>query len=433
MNTPITNTQAFNTAVESIISASPGTLTIAAELFVGEEHVIDLDTMHISDLYIHQDMMTAYRDSIKLVVQLKPSDIISLMGVRQNLKIHLKVQRDMSGNKTTIINTYYRALIVGASDIDKIMSIPNTEKTDNPKMQHVPVTFELLVDKLYEIKKNKFNFILHNVTMMDTLFTICSMLEYKQVYIETPDNTIEYKNMIIPPLSSIENIFDFLQSSPSYHGIYRSGIGYYIQEDFMFIYPLLEPNRKGMCARFFNMDENLSENTTGTFTITDSSIDIGITNKMQIVDKVQKSIENQATAYSILAKEKCLDQIIELQGESPIIRDDTLTTLSYMNKYIGPTKDVYHQQYDKTNNFFRCSAKLFSNFVYHLSFTWANSIPYILTPNMPVSVIRDTKLGPTQDKGIIGILTHHIHRSKGAALEEFICSTDVKLVMLKLK
>ncbi len=425
------NKTQYADAIAAMIDRHDTAMRIDIKLFVFDR-IIEIPPDALVGMTIRESYMTAHRASIHVELQLTPKQVILLYKTHQDLKANVSAWFADNTAKTRLFEHNYVVLLQDYRDVDKMLSRTDTLSLDNSEQAGlIDITLELIPEFLYHLKRSKINCILRNVTMYDTLMAICSMYGYEQVHIAPPDNTVVYTNMIIPALSSVDDVFDFLQSSPNYHGVYDAGMGYFCYSDTMYIYPRFANMDTQVAARFFNAGEYSYPDTTSTHHIHDMMLDIAITSKVMIKDMSTRLVENVATAFSITNSDRLLDGITYMEKGIPTLRHGIVEVLAVQDKRLAASVGAFNQSHVKTRNTSECRSRLYANFEYSAEFLWSDAVPYLLDPSMRIAYVVDSENGARASSGVVSTITYVFRRTTAVENDIFSCSAKVVLLLDK--
>lgn len=441
MSTPgITDfTTSFLEKVENIASEQSSLYKCDLAITFADGTTVDIEPQHISRMMLRQDYLTSYRDTIKVELELTPAQIKLLSKYRQGLKANLKLSllpTSSRGSNTTIFSNTYYMIIRNATDLDLLVGQQDYGNPQDPGGgdNYVTIPFELVSDRVYHMRKERFSCILNNVTMEETMMAIAQILRFKRVYIAPPDNTKRYTNMIIPALSSIEDVFNYLQDSNGYDGVYSTGINYYVQNDILYVYPKLSPLLSERTVNFYNVGNNAFPGASRYYSLSDTGIDIAIVNPIDVIDISQVAIENGGTWYNISKPRKGLEGItkVDVAGDV-ILQDNILETFSIESEELGVTSDAFSQMLHIGNNSFVASEELYTNGIATMRLVWQHACPYLLRPDLEYHFLSDSPNGVKDKRCIPHDAKYLFTQTKTGELITMSCTAEITLGINKFE
>ena len=165
-----------------------------------------------------------------------------------------------------------------------------------------------------------------------------------------PDNTKRYKNMILPALIGIEDVFVYLQESEGYDGVYSTGLNYYVQNNILYIYPKLKPIKGRQLAKFYNVGPKVFPSAKRLFTFTGNDLEVALIDPIRIVDMSQSSIENIGTWYNISKPKKVVDGITKITSAGDILlQDGILEQVAIHDPTLGVKSSSFTQTFRITD------------------------------------------------------------------------------------
>lgn len=427
------NTMNFSSLVDRLINRYDTSMLIELQLFV-HDRVVAMDPDQLVSIVMTEDYTNSHRGSMTMELSLTPEQATLLYKSYKNLKAYVACRMAASGTSTPVFANTYVVLFKEFVDVEQLVSGKSAGTVDNAdKAEKLTVELELIPDRLYLLKRKKLNCILHNVTMYDTLMAVATMFDYSEVNIAAPDNDKVYRNMIIPALSSIDDVFDFLQSSPNYHGVYSSGLGYFCYAKTLYVYPRFASLSTSRRANFFNASASGHDNARSSHISDKEQINIAITSKVDVTDNTMRVVENLATSYSIENPDTLIDGITDdSNGEVAVIADN-MEVIGVQHESFGATSAAFNQTHIKTRNMLDRQSLLHSNITYQVVFEWNGAIPFILNPAMQATYLTDGDTGMTHTQGIISSVEYIFRRTTTAdTRDSFVCSSQITLLLNKL-
>ena len=427
------NTMNFSSLVERLINRHDTSMVIELQLFV-HDRVVAMEPDQLVSVVMTEDYTNSHRGSMTMEISLTPEQATLLYKSYKNLKAYVACRMAASGTSTPIFANTYAVLLKEFVDVEQLVSGNSAGVVDNAdKAEKLTIALELIPDNLYLLKRKKLNCILHDVTMYDTLMAVATMFGYSEVNIAAPDNVTVYRNMIIPALSSIDDVFDFLQSSRNYHGVYSAGLGYFCYSKILYVYPRFASLHNSRRANFFNASASGHDNARSAHISDREQINIAITTKVEVTDNSMRAVENLATSYSIENPDNLIDAITDDDNGEVAIISDNIEVIGVQHESFGATTAAFNQTHLKTRNMLDKQSLLHSNITYNVVFEWNGAIPFILNPAMQATYLTDGDRGMTHTQGIISSVEYIFRRATTVDSRDlFVCSAQITLLFDKL-
>lgn len=427
----------FLNKLDGVVNDGDSEYEITLSISAGQKNVV-IEPEYIKEFAIVQDYNKNYRDTARLYLELTPAQALVISGIRQGLKanllIYLKNGTVESPNVLIHGNVYH--MIVRNSENFELLQGPKTDiqlQSAGQDDELITMEFELISERDYKLRKEKFSCIMHDVTMEETLMTIAQILRFEKVYIAPPDNKEVYTNMIIPALSSIEDVFGFLQNSNGYGGVYSSGLNYYIQHDILYIVPAQDPNPNDFKVNFYNVGKGAYVGASRFHSTKKNVLNVAINSEVDVYDISQISIENIGSWYCVSSPNKVLDRTTTLDPEGAVaIQEDVIESITLISEELGAMKDSFTQDFHIGNNLNVPTQKLYSNGMATIDFSWEHACPYLIRPNYEIHYLSDTKSGVKDTRCMVSSMIYSFTQVGTSEKIAMACTARISLVMNKL-
>ena len=133
-------------------------------------------------------------------------------------------------NKNDILKNIPKQSIIAEKEIDINMQVNDNLLPD--------VTFQLVPKEDFTFRCARINGIFKDCNLHDVIWTIVKATGCAEaIMLISPDNTKTYKNVVIPPVLSMPELFSFLQR---HYGVYNKGLNFFYEFGILYIYPLYE-------------------------------------------------------------------------------------------------------------------------------------------------------------------------------------------------
>lgn len=371
----------YNYSVELILTNPNTGFKYTAKWVTGISLIRDyvnnyMDTMQISTHLTHQELrdVLANMQDLEATVKLTPKDVTTgqLLYDYDEIVWEMLVYMDEQ------------------PDLDKLTNVsafadPDTNKPTTPAQANLvlPFTFNLISEKMHDIRQVGVNAILKDVTMKDVLNWVCKQFSFDKVEIIDPKNTITYEAIIIPPMQYIGTIFSYLQER---YGVYDRGMGYYYQDDTMYIYPLYDTDNstspiKGT-IQLVSMPPNQFEGMKVYYAQEDDDYIVGAAVRANVKALNTKGAENVATSYVSINADQVLDQFVKIDSSGKVERtENSVTTIQLGNSAGNTSSKMQNIKYTgQRTNIYAATSELAAYNGTLLTTGWLHCNPDILKP-----------------------------------------------------
>jgi hypothetical protein len=383
---------------------------------VNPEYIVGMQLIH--------DYTARYRENVFMSLSLPLKQAAVLSTHRQNLLAEVKMKLVKGSSSQSLFTTEYIVVVHDTDDLS--LRVNSKLDFEQEKETLIPIELNLIPAHDYHLRKKKFSTILHNATMLDALYAVAQIMEFNTVAIVPPHNTTRYRNLIIPALSSIADVFSYLQESNGYDGVYTSGIGYFIQNQVLYVYPKDQPLVSDSTLNFYNVGPNAFIGMTNYHSVRGTSLNIVINEQVKVVDTSRVAVENLGSWFSIVKPRQALygvDEFNELHQVTT--KANAVTSLALATDKLGVSTDAFTMSYHNGNNTYVVSQALYANGVSKLMLIWPNACPYLIRPNQEVHYLQD-KQGVVDTKAAVAAVVYAFTRMK-TNTPKFNCVADITL------
>ena len=427
------------TAISKILGlASTRHLSIKCRFGSSSNPLFRLKLNRIVEMRIVQDFVNHFTDQIEIEIEVTPKEYKDLVDNYKGLSCQVQMYtRNKTGIPKLTPDHTIKALAIfkEKQDLDKRFSltdlIPKDEKHPEYGYQTdrlVNVRFQLIDSEVYTLRKKQISFMTRDNTMDDILQLVASELGVKKCYIVKSDNKTKFKNFIVPPAFSLENIFDLLQDGDG-KGVYEEGLNYYYRDGWLYVYPAYKtdvstpwksvhifvvPNNKlvgldSFAAKFLK-DTHLICNHPGP-------------NR----ELAQEALENGGTAVYILDAPKMISKSV-IQTEAGWTMPGTSTSLAKMNTKRGLLGDTFTPKYDISygNKYTHLSRLAYANGTI-VELGWEHAIPFTFEPGHHVVYHNDGLKVFNQKSGICEFVQYVIQRTAREDTQLYGCTANIRL------
>ena len=440
-------------SVEKIMAvAQPGMLKIKCVFSSMKNGLFRYEVEQIFDMAIVQNFVTEYADYLTVEFTCSPTEYQKLYNNTQDLWCDIEFRNVGITSFLSIkpiLKLRLRAIIKGKKDITKHYPREDLGITDDNNIlsgiksmserfgiqteaqisNRIAVEVDLYDDDLYKIRKKKCNFILRDSTVQEALLTCAQSLGVKKVWMPKPDNITKYKNIIIPPMMGIEDVFRYLQMSDAY-GVYDYDLGCYYTQGTLYIYPLYKTNADSLSmVHIYSIGEGLFQGSDGYHITQLKDTQIVCNTQTDDKDLVETGLENIGSHYLIQSTKKILDKWRKTGEDKFTISSDTLQSMAF-NVKDGMSKDVYSPVYVKTDNPYRLRSEIHSTYLTLVAAGWQHAMPFTFLPGHRVLYHHDGPSGEFKKaEGVCNSVVYRIRPADGLEERIYTCSATIQLAV----
>ena len=224
-----------------------------------QKDMFEFTPFKINHIKLEQDFTSNYMNHYELNVQLTVQQYMLLYYNYKDLKCNIKlycadittglvIGIDQEGEPVLEIQNAH-CIFKDKQDILKRIPknsiIPESEeKAITPNHEELipeDILFQIIPHEDHEFRSINANTILNQSTMTDALWALAwighETGSVEVIMLVDPDNTIEYRNLIIPPVMSVPEAVNFLQE---HYGVYNKGISCFYEFGILYIFPRYE-------------------------------------------------------------------------------------------------------------------------------------------------------------------------------------------------
>lgn len=440
-------------SVEKIMAlAQPGMLKIKCTFSSTKNGLFRYTVERLHEMSIVQNFVTEYADYLNVEFTCSPTDYVKLYNNTQDLWCDIEFYNVGAAalvSLSPILKLRLRAIIKEKKDISKhypredlgiidesnILSGAKSlsqrfgVQTEAQISNRVAVEVDLYDDDLYKIRKKKCNFILRDATVQEAILTCAQALGISTVWMPPPDNTTTYKNIIVPPMMGIEDVFRYFQKSDAY-GVYDYDLGCYYTNDTLYIYPLYKTNADSISmVHIFSIGEGLFQGSDGYHIKQLTDTQIVCNTQTDDRDLVETGLENIGNHYLIQPIKKILDKWRDTGEDSFTINSNTLESMAF-NVKDGISKDVYSPVYIRTDNPFRLRSDIHATYLTLVAVGWQHAMPFTFLPGHRVLYHHDGPNGEFKKaEGVCNSVVYRILPADGLNEYIYTCSATIQLAV----
>lgn len=379
----------------------------------------EFEPKEIRLLTIEQSFVENFLDDISLVVQMTPVQLMMLYDNFKELKVNLQFFKCSTKNQNAfskpVISKTYRAIFKDKADLRKMIpkaslipSEPN-KKTQGHADDFIETEFQLIDDKAYKLRHRSMNYLMRNCTVRDIILNCCSLFGIKKVSFVEPHNKQKYENVIIPPVLSFEQVFQYINE---FFGVYNTGFTYYYTEDVLYIYPTYDAEMKSpTCTHFYNVGISQYDGMECYHAVdTDKNYHVVINTPVTFKNLQDEGPDNVGTHFmgldadyiidntSVITEGKDAEHSRNGLGELKVTRLKTYMQASGMDD-AGIMFHTYNPKYRfDWNNKYTIPSMLSSYRGSLLSMQWVCAVPYSIKPGYRIYYNYDSEITNKRDQ-----------------------------------
>ena len=411
-----------------------------------------LEIDQIVEMNIVQNFVTEYADYISIEFTCTPNEYMQLYKNTQDLwcdiefrtvglqslaqikpiialrqRVIIKEKRDISKHypREDLGITDESNVLAGVSSMAGKFGVQTEAQVSN----RVAVEVDLYEDDVYIMRKKRCNFILKDATVKDAILTAAKSLGVKKIFFPPPDNTTKYKNLIVPPMMGLHDVFRYLQKSDAY-GVYDHDLGCYYTRGTLYVYPLykVDPETLSM-VHIYSIGEGLFDGADIYHRKLLKDMEIVCNTGTDDMDLIETGLENVGSHYLIQSTKKIVDKWRKAKNDGFTISKDTLESMAF-NVPDGMASDVYSPVYVRTDNPYRLRSEIHATYLTLVAVGWQHALPYTFLPGHRVLYHHDGPDGEFKKaEGICTNVVYSIRPADGLDEPRYTASANVQLAV----
>lgn len=215
----------------------------------------ELDPLHVEQFVLDQDFSGNHINHYELNVTLTVQQYLLLYYNYKDLKCNIRLYyADIMTGEVEGIDTegepameIINAMCIFKNRQDllkrvpKDAIIPEDKEHDNPSRhdQYLDdVLFQVIPTEDWAFRSTRVNAIFNQTTIEKAIWGLAFTAKtVEALMLMTPDNTKEYRNLIIPPVLTMEEALTFLQKQ---YGVYNKGFSFFYEFGILYIFPAFD-------------------------------------------------------------------------------------------------------------------------------------------------------------------------------------------------
>jgi hypothetical protein len=404
---------AMSDAVEAVLQNSSITdFTIDVVITNMNNQSFNFTPLWLDKIAINQAYADAFADEIFLEFTCAPTEYIALYNATQGLMVSLRfVYMDPeSGQRVytpTPVARTYKAMLMDPKDILKqyttgaLMPTTNMPETEQHLSARIPTKLWCIESDVYSIRQQQFHGTFSQAKIGDVITYIASQYSIKQIYLVTPDDTMAWDHIIIPPSQNFDEIFDYLHFT---YGVYMKGIDWYYTNGILYVYPAYENNPSiKYTADIYNAPSGNYAGVMSYHQSNTASNNIGIvsTTPVQTTDVSRPSAEESGTSFSFMRAATLIDGAFTTNANGTFVNNNNSLTVGTQTDRAA-SAGANNPRYTKTtDNIYYETSKLAKNATSLIHCGWKKAVPFLLYPGHNVKYHYDQNGVFTYQQGIL--------------------------------
>lgn len=406
-----------------------------------------ISPVKVNGIHIVRDYKNSYADSTVIYLTFILGQYEKLYRNKSNINITLlraEVGENSNSVKENGLNSrVYRGILIdkGNKFLEANINIMDDEKEANSKGL-INVEFQLIDESVEFIRLKQIGTNLRNTSpgaALKTLFNIESnnlplSIENKILGINMapPDNDEVRTHILIPPIKLME-LPNYLQKECG--GIYSTDIGFYLQNNYWYIFPLFN------CRRFentrdvihiFNIPPRRLNGVERTYRKIGNTLYIISTGDIKHFDDSESQQINLGNGVRFTDPGKMFeDSSVTENNRTTVRRGVSNTEFKFSDRDTGLNNvELSSDRY--SSNVFDQTSKLSRRQGQYVQISWQNSSPELLKPGTPVKFYNEINKVLQTREGVVIASEHSIIPAEpGVIVNRHITNSAVTLFLEK--
>lgn len=433
----------LNREIQAILNdgAKPINFTWNCEIHVGTVTYVPVKIITID---FEEDHEEAYCPKIMLEVMLQGGVYFKqIYPAQENLEISLfkkplsESSGDVNESSPQLVQRYRATLIDKGNALSEgnMQGTPSQEVLDQSTI--MLVEFQLLSKPLEQLRMMSLGGSYRSSTVQNFLQTIITY-NFNQLVLQdsqlpkgvdmvTPNNTATRDSFVIPQGLPLVNVVDYVQNKCG--GIYSSGLGSFIKDDFWYIYPKYDVTRFSQSSRtltIIRVPPNKLPSVERTYRQQGGATIILATSEANLQDQSDPDQLNKGNGVRFADASTFMDSFVTVKDNKATARRGASNSEYVANQRTTGNNNVKLSTNPINANPYREYSRLAQRQGGLYTFVWENSNPDLLIPGMQIKIMY---LDGDDIKQILGTL--HAHHSviqmygKGATSNRYTTQTAI--------
>lgn len=391
---------------------------------------------YLNQIDIFHDFINSCMENIEIEFECDVIQYQTLMKWYNELKcfIRLIFYDDIKmEDKEEYFRCSYRALIQNLQDVRQILPQSELYDKDDPdkdlspmkRGERVKMKVQLMKEEAYTLSKIKISNVLHDATVEQAILTFIEAVKVKKFCMVPPDNKTKYKNLKIPPLKDVSNIFSHLHTT---YGIYEKYGNVYFHDNCLFIFPCFTIEGKSVeTFHVYKAPPGYLLGSKGTTIIEDGDIFMFSNQISSHKITAVKELESVGNSYYSFNTKKLVDGWAKHTESGSLVEDDN-SDIYNANFSKGAVEQTHVPKFEiNKNNEYLLKSKLAALGVSVLEIGWSASLPFLIQPFQKIKYHYEHKEQQKTISATCPIVTYALRRVTRLHQPIFACSASLKL------
>lgn len=388
------------------IAAAPGSpyYRLAAVIHVAGKDVYPIKTVRWD---IDRDYTSAWFDASSVVMYIGQGTLMNdITPFQDDLKITMYVipmtEFGQEYVDVKVVTRTYKAYI--GDDIESTMEAGNDitlqDKDTGDRTSIRAVTFVLEEMAVNQFRKQSTGVIGEATPPYMVLETLLNRYAQalklddeeviKRVDVVPANNQNVRPFVIVPDGTMLPDLPDHIQNTQG--GVYSTGLGFYVQDRIMYLWPVYDTTRFNKAARVLQVVMSPNKNTQlidHTWRDTDRTLTIYCAGIAKVIDNTIDHLNNEGNGVRFQMASRTLDAPVEV-ANNKMVASRTKNNSEFATTVVGDGSNLLKVAGTKvTDNVYLEASKMAKRGCATLIVTWLRSDPSLIIPGMPVEVIYD--------------------------------------------
>lgn len=354
---------------------------------------LNIKPREIQGLTIVQDFTNKVLDEIMVRCTFMPMDLLSILENAQDLKFTLierRWERDVYDVVATEAPDVYTFKAIVANPQDELKKLPpavfkKTQETDYDRdilQVPMPLDLQLMTETAYSLKNSSgVNAILADTDVSSVILYLANIWNIEKIEMIEPENKKKYDQIIIPPLSKYEDVFNTLKKQ---YGLYNKGTSNYYVNGVLHVYPPFESQpQQNNVVNIFKLPEGSVDGGDTYHKQDGDDLWIACFGKTATVNTAQSSTENVGNAVAVRQADTSLTAGRSVDNNGKITLNNQSSIIAKYNSSSTNTKQQVSTSYGgSTSNIFEQLSNISAGQLEHVGVYWLHAKPYLIKPGM---------------------------------------------------
>lgn len=424
-------------AVDGILNDAIKGVTYIKAKVVNADAGLEIPLLYINEFSIEQDFEGSISDCIMCSFDLNIEEYKKLYANQKNNQLEVSFEKvDKDTDEITMDEPpkiyMFDMAMTKTSDLDKEINVHEVSQTGESGMTDTMAGYRQTVDvqlfekNIIDVCKKKVGFTMPKGTLSDVIKYALSLFGSEKVKVVPPHRTKTYSNLYIPPTTSFDQFFSYLQQM---YGVYTTGCGYYITGGVAYVYPLYDydrPEEGGVC-HIYSTPPNSYSGIDGTMR-KDGEKDYSVisSGENKVMKLEDRGTENSGNSFIFLSQSDLIDGVTN-DAEGTEFKDstqsiaavrDSVVSDSYNTSYMGVVENTYPHMAD-----------ICEYTAERAEIGFGRAIPFTFTPLTRLLYTYDAAKKCKTQKGIITKVKYIFTKAESQSKRLFTCSCQMSAML----